>query len=150
MGGDSKDREGTERIPTWGGEATHWETSAEKEGRGMALPLTRGGHERGGTNGYQDFNTEKAEHDRAVHCDAIASGSVRGGKSERGSKGAAMVVGAGGNRLGKGEAKGEETDITDGPETGTDTEGEEEWGDESRASGSSGAERSGAIADEWT
>ena len=48
------------------------------------------------------------------------------------------------------KAKGVETDMTDGTETGTDTEGEEEREDESRASGSSGAEWSGASADEWT
>ena len=48
------------------------------------------------------------------------------------------------------KAKGVETDTTDGTETGTDTEGEEEREDESRASGSSGAEWSGASADEWT
>ena len=40
--------------------------------------------------------------------------------------------------------------MTDGTDTGTDTEGEEEREDESRASGSSGAEWSGASADEWT
>ena len=50
----------------------------------------------------------------------------------------------------KAKAKGVETDMTDGTETGTDTEGEEEREDESRASGSSGAEWSGASADEWT
>ena len=43
------------------------------------------------------------------------------------------------------KAKGVETDRTDG--TGTDTEGEEEREDASRASG---AEWSGASADEWT
>ena len=102
MGGDYKDGAGAERIPTWGGKATHWETGAEREGRGMELPLTRGGHERGGTNGYKDFNTEKAEHGRAVHYNATASGPVRGYESERGSEGAAKVVGAGGNILGKG------------------------------------------------
>ena len=46
------------------------------------------------------------------------------------------------------KAKGVETERTD--RTGTDTEGEEEWEDEIRASGSSGAEWSGASADEWT
>ena len=50
----------------------------------------------------------------------------------------------------KANAKGVETDRTDGTETGTDTEGEEEREDEIRASGSSGAEWSGASADEWT
>ena len=33
--------------------------------------------------------------------------------------------------------------------SGADTEGEEGWEEESRASGSSGAEWSGASADEW-
>ena len=41
-------------------------------------------------------------------------------------------------------------DRTDGTETGTDTEGEEEREDASRASRSSGAEWSGASAYEWT
>ena len=50
----------------------------------------------------------------------------------------------------KAKAKGEEMDMTDGTETGTDREGEEEREDESRACGSSGAEWSGASADEWT
>ena len=53
----------------------------------------------------------------------------------------------------KAKAKGVETDMTDikdGTETGTYTEGEEDREDESRASGSSGAEWSGASADEWT
>ena len=39
--------------------------------------------------------------------------------------------------------------MTDGTETGTDMEGEEEREEESRASGSSGAEWSGASADDW-
>ena len=38
----------------------------------------------------------------------------------------------------KAKAKGVETDMTDGTETGTDTEGEEDPEDESRARGSSG------------
>ena len=46
------------------------------------------------------------------------------------------------------KAKGVETDRTDG--TVTVTEGEEERENESRASRSSGAEWSGASADEWT
>ena len=46
------------------------------------------------------------------------------------------------------KAKGVEQDSTGG--SGTDTDGEEEREDVSRASGSSGAEWSGASADEWT
>ena len=49
----------------------------------------------------------------------------------------------------KAKAKGTETETTAGTETGTDTEGEEEREEVSRASGSSGAEWSGASADEW-
>ena len=45
------------------------------------------------------------------------------------------------------KSKGVETDSTSG--SGTDTDGAEEWEDTSRASGSSGAEWSGASADEW-
>ena len=48
----------------------------------------------------------------------------------------------------KAKAKGVVIDRTDGTETGTDTEGEEEREDASRASRSSGAEWSGASADE--
>ena len=102
MGGNSKDGAGAERVPTWGGEAAHWETGAEREGRGLALTLTRGGPEGGGIDVYPDVDNEKAEHGRAVHCDVTASGPVRGGESEGGSKGAAQVVGPGGNRLVKG------------------------------------------------
>ena len=47
------------------------------------------------------------------------------------------------------KAKGTETETTSRSETRTDTEGEEEREEESRASGSSGAEWSGASADDW-
>ena len=50
----------------------------------------------------------------------------------------------------KAKAKGTVKEMTAGTETGTDTEGEEEWDEESRASGSIGAEWSGASADGWT
>ena len=49
----------------------------------------------------------------------------------------------------KAKAKGTETETTPGSETGADTEGGEEREEESRASGSSGAEWSGASADDW-
>ena len=48
------------------------------------------------------------------------------------------------------KAKRVETYMRDKTETGTDTEGEEERKDESRASRSSGAEWNRANADEWT
>ena len=96
-GGDPKDGAGAERISPWDSEITHWETAAEREGRGMAIPLARGGHGGGGTNGHYDINPEKAEHRRAVHCYATASGPMRGCESERGSEGASKVVGTGGD-----------------------------------------------------
>ena len=49
----------------------------------------------------------------------------------------------------KAKAKGTETETTSGSETGTDMEGGEEQEEEIRASGSSGAEWSGASADDW-
>ena len=48
------------------------------------------------------------------------------------------------------KAKGTVKEMTAGTETGTDTEEEEEREEESRASGSSGAEWSGASANDWT
>ena len=68
----------------------------------MAIPLTGGGHGRGGTNGYSDINPEKVEHGRAVHCYATASGPMCGCESESGSEGDPKVVVTGGNQLGKG------------------------------------------------
>ena len=49
----------------------------------------------------------------------------------------------------KAKAKGTETETTSGSETGTDTERGEEQEEESRESVSSGAEWSGASADDW-
>ena len=63
---------------------------------GLTLTITRGGHEGGGVNGYTDIDNEKSEHGRAVHCEATASGPVRGGKSESGSEGNAKMVVPGG------------------------------------------------------
>ena len=50
----------------------------------------------------------------------------------------------------KAKAKGTEKELMAGTETGTDTEKEEEREEESRASGSIGAEWSGASAYGWT
>ena len=63
----------------------------------MALPLTRGGHEGGGTHRHSDINLEKAEQGRAVHCYATASGPMQGSKTDRGSEGYVKVVGTVGN-----------------------------------------------------
>ena len=68
----------------------------------MAIPVTRGGHGGGRTNGHQDINIEKVEYGRAVHCYATASGPMCGCESERGSEGDSKVVVTDGNLLGKG------------------------------------------------
>ena len=106
MGGNSKDEAGAERFPPRGGDAAHWEAGAEREGRGLLLPITRGFYEGGGIDRNTDVNIKQAEHGRVIHCDATASGTVRGGESEGRSEGSAKVVGSGGHRLGNGEGKG--------------------------------------------
>ena len=54
----------------------------------MVLPVPRGGHAGGGTDRHTEVNSKQAQHGRVVHCDATASGPVRGGESEGGSEGA--------------------------------------------------------------
>ena len=72
----------------------------------MALPVPRGGHAGGRADGHWKVHSKQVEHGRAVHCDATASGPVRGGQSEGGHKGANAVVEIDGHRLGGGENKG--------------------------------------------
>ena len=102
----------------------------------MALPLTRGGHEGGGTHRHSNINPEKAEHGRAVHCYATASGPMRGSDTSRVTLRWWEQPGIDWE---KAKAKETETEATYGSESETDTEGEEEREEESRASGSSGA-----------
>ena len=115
MGGDSKDGAGAERVPTWGGEAAHWETGAEREGRGLELPLTRGGHEGGGIDGYPDVDNEKSEHMVAQY---IATRPLLDlGEGERSREGAKVPLrwwDQAGIDWEKANAKGVETDMTDG------------------------------------
>ena len=70
----------------------HRQTAAERDGWEVALPLTRGGHEGGGTHRHPHINSEKAEHGRAVYFYATASGPMRGIKTERGSEVYVKVV----------------------------------------------------------
>ena len=93
VGGVPDDGAGAERIPPWGSKKARMEIAAEREGRGMELPLTKGGHGGGGTYIHLDINPEKAEHGCAVHCYATASGPMRGRETERGSEGYFKVVG---------------------------------------------------------
>ena len=97
MGGVPDDGAGVELISPWVGETTYRQTAAEREGWEVALPLTRGGHEGGGTHIHLNINSEKAEHGRTVYCYATASGPMRGSKTERGSEGYVKVVRTVGN-----------------------------------------------------
>ena len=72
----------------------------------MALPVPRGGHAGSRADGNLKVHSKQAEHGRAVHCEATASGPVRGGQSEGGREGANAVVESDGHRLGGGENKG--------------------------------------------
>ena len=106
MGGHSKYGAGVEWVSARGGEVAHRETGAEREKRRVVLPIPRGGHTGGGTDRHTEIHSKQAEHGRAVHCDATASGTVRGGQSKGGSEGADEVLEPGRHRLGDGEVKG--------------------------------------------
>ena len=106
MGGHSKDGAGVERVPARDGEASHREAGAESKERRVVLTVPSEGHAGGRTDRHTEVNRKQAEHGRTVHCEATASGPVRGGQSEGGSEGADEVVEPGGNRLGDGEIKG--------------------------------------------
>ena len=56
MGGVPDDGAGAERIYTRGGEKAHRQTTSEREGREVALPLTGGVHEGGRTHGRPHIN----------------------------------------------------------------------------------------------
>ena len=73
-----------------------------------------------------------------------------GARAREGAKVALMWWEQAGIDWGKSKEKGTEKEMTARTDMGTDTEGEEEQEEESRASGSSGAEWSGASADDWT
>ena len=122
----------------------------------MVLPVTRGSNEGGRFDGGGKIDYKQAEHGRAVHCDAAASGPVQGASAREGTR----VPLRWWNQKGidwetakaRGEEEGEEPASISG--LGSSTEGEEKRHEgreeeESRASGSSRAEWSGASADEW-
>ena len=100
---------------------------------GSGLPLTGGGHEGGGAHRCPNLHKQKAEHGRAVYCYATVSGSLQGGKAERGSAGNTEMVGSDGHIWDKAKAREVETESVS--ESGTDLEGEESQGIDNRASG---------------
>ena len=106
-----------------------------------------GGHEGSGTQRRTNVNKQKAEHGRAVYCYSTASGPLRGGKQREGARVKLRWSYQTCVDWEKAKSRGAETESES--ELGTDTEGEEAQYIEIRASGSSGAEWSGASADEW-
>ena len=85
------------------------------------------------------------EHGRAVHCNATASGTLRGGQTDRGGEGVYEVVGS--KRIDRETAKSRVAETDSEPET--DTEEEEARITSSGVTGLSGAEWSGASVDNW-
>ena len=106
VGGVPENGAGTERVHPWGDETDNRNTTMEREGWEVVLPLTGGGHEVSRAHRRKNVNKYKAEHSHAVYCYATASGPLRGGKTERGGAGNNEVVGTDGYRLGEGKGKG--------------------------------------------
>ena len=100
MGGDAKNGAGAEIPHSWGSETEHKETAAERVGREMVLPLPGGGHEGSRFYRHKYVYKKKAEHCRAIHCNATASGPLQGDDTDRWGKGDNEVVGPEGDRLG--------------------------------------------------
>ena len=106
MGGVAKNGAGAELLHTWVSETDYREAAAERVGWEMVLPLTGGSHEGIRVHRPQDIYKQKAEHGRAVHCKATASGPLRGGDAARRDEGNNEMVGPEGNRLGEGKSEG--------------------------------------------
>ena len=63
-------------------------------------PPPRGGDEGGQVGGGGDMHNSDTEHDRAICCDAVDSGSLLGGKATAGGMSIKSKVGAGGYKPG--------------------------------------------------
>ena len=72
-------------------------------------PLPGGVHEGRRVHRRKDVYKQKAEHNRAIHCNSTASGTLRGDNKERRGEGHNEVVGPEGDRLGEKKARGAET-----------------------------------------
>ena len=100
IGGVATNGAGAERLHSLGSKTDYREAAAERVGREMVLPLTVGGHEGSRVHRRKDVYKQKAEHSRAIHCDATASGTLQGDDTDRRGKGGNEVVGPEGDRLG--------------------------------------------------
>ena len=76
MGRNATNGESTERVYLRGGEKTDRAAGADRYQWEVVLPVPGKRHERGGTDGDGEVDSESAEHGRTVHCDAAASGPV--------------------------------------------------------------------------
>ena len=147
MGGVAKNGTGAELLHPWVSETDYREESAERVGWEMVLPLTGGGHEGSRVHRRQDVHKQKSEHGCAVHCNATASGPLRGGDTARRGEGNNEMVGPEGNRLGEGKSEGRVDGI--GVQIGYRHGRRVTRDAKNRGSGSSGAKLSVASADEW-
>ena len=131
MGGVAKNRSGAELLHSWGSETDHREAAAERVGREMVLHLPGGGHEGSRVHRRKDVYKRKAEHGRAIHCNATAYGPLQGDDTVRRGAGNNEVVGPEGDRLGesKSEVSGEGTGIRTGDIYGRGKDaGLKQWG----------------------
>ena len=106
MGGVSENGAGAELLHPWGSATDYREAAEERVGWEMSLPLTGGIHEGSGVQRHQDVHYQRAEYGCAIHCDATASGPLRGDDAARGGEGNNAVVGPEGNQLREGESAG--------------------------------------------
>ena len=161
MGGVAENVAGTELLHPWGSESDYREAAAERVGWEMALSFTGGSHKGSGFHRRQDVHNQKAEHGREIHCNAIASGTLRGDDAERGGEGHYEMVGPEENRLGESESAGS-GDIIGGRIGGRQGRGGKagrrqqgkrlEWGgmEWSECRRVEQVQTSGASADEWS
>ena len=135
----------------YGGKEADRETGAEREDRRVALPVPRGGHAGSRTDGDWKVHSKKAEAVTQYIATRPLLDLCEGARAREGARVPMMWWNQAEIDWETAKSKGVETDSTSG--SGTDTDGEEEREEErkdaSKASGSSGAEWSGASADEW-
>ena len=83
MSGVAKNGAGTERLHSWGSNTDCREAATERVGREIVLPHTGGGHEGSRVHRRKDVYKQKAEHGRAINCNATASVTLQGDDAAR-------------------------------------------------------------------
>ena len=77
VGSVAKNGAGAELLCSWVSETDYREAAAEKVGREMSLPLTGGGNEGSRVHRIKNVYKQKAEQNRAIHCNVTASGPTQ-------------------------------------------------------------------------